>query len=255
MTARGYDYDVFINCPFDPDYRSMLDALVFAVHDCGFQARCALEMDDSGRVRIENLVDLIQECRYGIHDISRTELDDANNLPRFNMPLELGLFMGATRFGSTKQKRKRTLILDREPYRYQKFISDIAGQDIKSHDDDPDLAMRQVRNWLSNSPTMAETIIPSATRIVDRYTLFREELPELCRRSHLDPETSSSTISPRASRSGSKKTTGSRSSPRRVDCSLQNRGSSTLPLSRRKDRAKSSVDCSKRVGGANSCLG
>lgn len=188
MAAQGYDYDVFINCPFDPDYRSMLDALVFAVHDCGFQARCALEIDDSGRVRIENIVELIRECRYGIHDISRTELDSANNLPRFNMPLELGLFLGATRFGSPKQRRKRALILDREPYRYQKFISDIAGQDIKSHDGDPELAIRQVRNWLSNSPTMADILIPGPRRIVERYWLFREELPELCRRVRLDPD-------------------------------------------------------------------
>lgn len=188
MAAQGYDYDVFINCPFDPDYRSMLDALVFAVHDCGFQARCALEIDDSGRVRIENIVELIRECRYGIHDISRTELDSASNLPRFNMPLELGLFLGATRFGSPKQQRKRALILDQEPYRYQKFISDIAGQDIKPHDGDPELAIRQVRNWLSSSPTMADILIPGPRRIVERYWLFRDELPELCRRVRLDPD-------------------------------------------------------------------
>jgi hypothetical protein len=188
MAAQGYDYDVFINCPFDPEYRQTLDALVFVVHDCGFQARCALEIDDSGRVRIENIVELIRECRYGIHDISRTELDRSNNLPRFNMPLELGLFLGATRFGSPKQRRKRSLILDREPYRYQKFISDIAGQDIKSHDNDPETAIRQVRNWLSNSPTMADVLIPGARRMVERYGLFRQELPELCRRSQLDPD-------------------------------------------------------------------
>lgn len=188
MAAQRYDYDVFINCPFDPDYRSMLDALVFAVHDCGFQARSALEIDDSGRVRIENIVELIRECHYGIHDISRTELDSANNLPRFNMPLELGLFLGATRFGSPKQQRKRALILDQEPYRYQKFISDIAGQDIKSHDGDPELAIRQVRNWLSSSPTMADVLIPGPRRIVERYWLFCDELPELCRRVRLDPD-------------------------------------------------------------------
>ncbi len=166
----------------------MLDALVFVVHDCGFQARCALEIDDSGCVRIENIVELIRECRYGIHDISRTELDRANNLPRFNMPLELGLFLGATRFGSPKQQRKHSLILDREPYHYQKFISDIAGQDIKSHDGDPEIAIRQVRNWLSSSPTMADVLIPGARRMVERYGLFQEELPELCRRSQLDPD-------------------------------------------------------------------
>lgn len=106
MATQGYDYDVFINCPFDFEYRPMLDALVFVVHDRGFQARSTLEIDDSGRVRIENIVALIQECCYGIHDISRTELDRANKLPRFNMPLELGLFLGASRFGSPKQRRK-----------------------------------------------------------------------------------------------------------------------------------------------------
>jgi hypothetical protein len=35
-------------------------------------------------VRIENLYDLIRECRFGIHDTSRTELDPDNKLPRFN---------------------------------------------------------------------------------------------------------------------------------------------------------------------------
>lgn len=188
MADGGYDYDVFINCPFDSDYRQILDALVFAVHDCGFQARCALEIDDSGRVRIENIVELIRDCRHGIHDISRTELDEENALPRFNMPLELGLFLGATRFGSPKQQRKRSLILDREPYRYQKFVPDIAGQDIKSHDGDSETAIRRVRDWLRNSPTMTDTVIPGSQRIVERYELFREELPELCRRTQLDPD-------------------------------------------------------------------
>ncbi|MEO1034443.1 MAG: hypothetical protein AAFX44_02670 [Pseudomonadota bacterium] len=64
-------------------------------------------------------------------------MDNENGLPRFNMPLELGVFVGAKRFGDSAQKNKKTLILDREPYRYQEFISDIAGQDIKSHDADP----------------------------------------------------------------------------------------------------------------------
>ena len=45
-------------------------------------------------------------------------------------------------------------ILDRARYRYQQFCSDIAGQDIRWHDDLPETAIKVVRNWLqTNSPT------------------------------------------------------------------------------------------------------
>ena len=77
----------------------------------------------------------IRDSPYGVHDISKTEPDESG-LPRFNMPLELGPFLGAKRFGGTDQGSKKALVLDREPYRYQTFISDIAGQDIHAHGGD-----------------------------------------------------------------------------------------------------------------------
>ena len=46
MSAPAYGDRVFLNVPFDKRYRALLEALVFAVHDCGFVARCALESDD-----------------------------------------------------------------------------------------------------------------------------------------------------------------------------------------------------------------
>lgn len=147
--ARYSDF-VFLNVPFDKKYRRLLDALVFAVHDCGYIARSAQEVEDSGEVRVEKIYRLISECRYGIHDISRAGVDRSTGLARFNMPLELGLFLGARKFGSALDRTKRSLVLDRAPYRYQKFCSDIAGQDIRSHADDPSRAIRGVRDWLSN---------------------------------------------------------------------------------------------------------
>jgi len=134
MAAASYEESVFVNCPFDTDYQEIFRALVFTVHDCGFLARCALEVDDGGEVRIAKINRIVRGCRHGIHDISRTELDPTERLPRFNMPLELGLFLGAREFGTGRQKQKRVLILDTERYRYQKFCSDIAGQDIKAHE-------------------------------------------------------------------------------------------------------------------------
>ncbi|HUF12994.1 MAG TPA: hypothetical protein VMN78_07845 [Longimicrobiales bacterium] len=73
--------DVFINCPFDDDYRPIMQAVVFAVHDCGFVARSALETSDGSQVRIDKIYDLIRDCRFGIHDISMTSLDPSTDLP------------------------------------------------------------------------------------------------------------------------------------------------------------------------------
>jgi hypothetical protein len=43
----GYQFNVFINCPFDDDYAPLFDALVFTVIRCGFNARCAREVDNA----------------------------------------------------------------------------------------------------------------------------------------------------------------------------------------------------------------
>ncbi len=61
----SYDDSVFINCPFDGEYLPLFHAIVFAVHDCGFIARCALEVDDSGQVRIQKIEQIIADCRLG----------------------------------------------------------------------------------------------------------------------------------------------------------------------------------------------
>ncbi|HEX9936189.1 MAG TPA: hypothetical protein VGB15_03680 [Longimicrobium sp.] len=187
MRAPSYDESVFINCPFDPEYQETFRALVFAVHDCGFLARCSLEVDDSSEVRISKINRIIRECRHGIHDISRTELDPTERLPRFNMPLELGLFLGAREFGAGRQKRKRALILDRERFRYQKFCSDIAGQDIKVHEGSVDRAIRAVRNWLATSLD-GSVMLPSAAKMADRYRAFLTDLPRISSPFHLDAD-------------------------------------------------------------------
>lgn len=184
MTAASYEYSVFLNCPFDDVYRHLFESIVFAIHDCGYIARCALEVDDASQARIEKIADIIGACRFGIHDISRAELDPATSLPRFNMPLELGMFLGAKRYGRAQQKQKSCLILDVERYRFQKFISDIAGQDIVAHGGNPARAIRAVRDWLSNA-TPKTVMIPGGAAIGRRYEVFRAELPDMCDRLQL----------------------------------------------------------------------
>ncbi|GAA0295575.1 hypothetical protein GCM10009087_01650 [Sphingomonas oligophenolica] len=183
--ARPSTVDVFINCPFDQDYAPTFRALIFAIYACGFRPRSARELDDGGQTRIDKLFNLIAECRYGIHDVSRTELD-GNGLPRFNMPLELGIFLGAKRFGGKAQRLKRLLILDTEQYRYQMFISDLAGIDIHGHRGDPAVAVRETRDWLAN---VSRRHLPSADRVVRTHDAFLADLPALSEALEFDPET------------------------------------------------------------------
>jgi hypothetical protein len=155
----------------------MRDAIVFAIFDCGFVPRCALEANGGHDVRFDKIQRLIGQSKFGIHDISCTELDAITRLPRFNMPLELGVFLAARRFGDKRQKQKSCLILDRAPYRYREFISDISGHDISAHTDDPFEAIRCVRDWLRGASNRK---IPGGKAIADRYRQFRADLPATC---------------------------------------------------------------------------
>ncbi len=184
VSARLRSSDVFINCPFDPGYRPILDAILFAVFDLGFVARCALEEEDTGEFRLSKIERIIEECRYGINDLSAVALDRTTRLPRFNMPLELGLFFGCKRFGPPAQGKKRTLVLDKDQYRYREFISDISGQDISAHGGNPERAIRAVRNWLqaaSNRKGLA-----GGGEIIKRYRRFQDELPAICAEGRLE---------------------------------------------------------------------
>ena len=174
----GYDVHVFLNCPFDLAYKGVFEAIIFAIYDCGFVPRCALERDDASETRLAKVIEIIRGCRYGIHDISCTEPDSATGLPRFNMPLELGLYLGSKSFGGKDQRRKACLILDRERYRYRQFISDLAGQDIHAHNNNPRVAVVEVRNWLRTVARRAG--VPGGQQIWRRYQLFRQDLPIMC---------------------------------------------------------------------------
>lgn len=182
-----YARNVFINCPFDEAYKPIFDAVVFAIYDCGFVPRCSLEHDDGSRPRIDRILGIIKECQLGVHDISRVQLDAENRLPRFNMPLELGLFLGIKASGDAKQTRKRCMVLDSERYRYQKFISDIAGQDIHAHGDQPAKAVSAVRTLLAAN-SQDKRIIPGGSAIWSRFQEFRGAFSGLLRNCRLQED-------------------------------------------------------------------
>jgi hypothetical protein len=137
-------------------------------------------------VRIDKICRIIGKSQYGIHDISKTELDPESHLPRFNMPLELGLFLGARKFGGRAHARKKTLIFDREMHRYQAFISDIAGQDIHSHEGNINRLIEQIAAWLRDE--VGDPDVPGGRAIASEFERFRRDLPRIGSAKHLEPE-------------------------------------------------------------------
>jgi hypothetical protein len=178
MRTNNYSDNVFINCPFDDEYSKMFNSLLFATTHCGFYVRCALEENDCSMNRLSKIMDIMAECKYSIHDISRTQINTDSSLPRFNMPLELGIFLGAKRFGNMKQKNKQCLILDSDKYRYQQFVSDISGQDIEAHNNEVKTAINCVRNWLANKSHDRQ--LCSGSIIYNDYLKFKKKLPYFC---------------------------------------------------------------------------
>lgn len=101
------------------------------------------------------------------------------------MPLELGIFLGAKRFGGETHKAKRCLVLDTEPHRYQKFISDLAGMDIADHGGDVERVLTRLRDWLAN---VSRRRMVGAVRLVALHRRFVEEAPAIAEALGHDPE-------------------------------------------------------------------
>ena len=151
-------------------------------------ARCALEESDSAQVRVEKITPASSRqvpARYprcvanGVgHDLRVTEVQHA---------LETGIFLGARKFGGGRQRQKRCLVLDRERFRYQAYLSDISGQDVKEHADDPAKAIKAVRDWLSHFAPK-DVMRPGGKKMAKRYGIFLDELPALLREVDVERE-------------------------------------------------------------------
>lgn len=165
-----YDDRVFLNCPFDDQFKSLFDAIVFTIHDLGFQARHAL-IDDSNAIRVERIAIEIATAKYSLHDISRVQLG-ANKLPRFNMPFEAGIAY-AMHAMNPYQWDHHLGILDGVQYQHNASISDLAGLDTKVHDNDPVKAITCVRDFLRKK---SRRKLPGAKHVTDRYIAFQGTL-------------------------------------------------------------------------------
>lgn len=166
----GFDRSVFINCPFDEDFRPILEAIAFCIVDCGLSPRLSTERLDSGEARLAKIVELMRESRYSIHDLSRVQATTEGEYARLNMPFELGVDHGLAQSGNPDLATKKLLVVAEDQYKYQVALSDIAGWDIDAHDGKYDKAIRCVRNWLVSHLQG----IPAASTIIGHYIGFQE---------------------------------------------------------------------------------
>lgn len=181
--SSSYAESVFINCPFSPDYAPILRAYVFAVMDCGLRPRCARETDNGADIRVEKILQLIQGCRLSIHDLSYTALDPDSDLARFNMPFEFGLAMAADRIQPGRPPRQ-FVIFEAVSHDTKKCLSDVSGQDCRTHDRSPERIVSEVRDWLRTAHGRS---LPGPDLILERHIRFEQDFPDLCRRLGLRP--------------------------------------------------------------------
>lgn len=177
--------DAFVNCPFDDDYLPCFEALLFAITISGYRVRCALEENDGGDIRFEKLCRLIAASDHTVHDLSRTE-SGTHGLPRFNMPFELGVTMGARQYGSARQRCKRTCIMVARQHALPRYLSDLAGADPAAHGEDPHEVIRIVRDHLHRSPSGHN--LPGAGHMIELFERFKSDLPFLAKQARLTVE-------------------------------------------------------------------
>lgn len=166
----GFGKNVFINCPFDEDYYiPLLRPLLFTIISLGYNPRIAAESFDSGEVRIQKISNLIKNSKFSIHDLSRIQSREKDEIFRLNMAFELGIDIGCRLFINGEEKSKKALVLETELYRIKRALSDLSGSDIKHHNNEPEKLVRAVRNWFVENGLKR---VASATSIWENFNEF-----------------------------------------------------------------------------------
>jgi len=170
----AFSKNVFINCPFDNTYKRLLHPIIFTIIYSGLEPKIS-KLEDSGSIRLKQIIKLIKESKYSIHDLSRMKSKKSGELARFNMPFELGLDLGTRGIGTSQLKKKKCLILDVERYRYQAAISDMSGSDIASYGkrNQVEKIIEKIRDWFT---TVLNPIQPASSMLYLEYSEFISDL-------------------------------------------------------------------------------
>lgn len=177
VPATGSATSVFINCPFDADYRPQRNAIVFTCVHAGFYPVMAGSSGQTGRPRLERILAALNACRYSIHDLSRCRGEGDENLARFNMPLELGMAMALRGMPTQADAHEYLVLVPNQHYLHQRYISDLGGLDPQTHDGTPPRIVSEVLAWLLTAAEAPAQISPR--EVVEKLPTFDAALDTL----------------------------------------------------------------------------
>ena len=166
--------DVFLNIPYDEGFQRLFLAYIAGVNAFGFVPHATLEIPGSKR-RLDRILDLIRDCHYSLHDLSRVQRDrHPPATPRFNMPFELGL---AVVWDQVDRKRHNWFVFESVRHRVSKSLSDLDGTEVYIHEGTIRGVFRELCSAFvrqERQPTVAQM------RLI--YGDLRHSLPEILRR-------------------------------------------------------------------------
>jgi|SRR5882724_1169287 len=126
--------NVFVNVPYDAQYGPLFTAIITCLAGLGFIPRCGLETQSGGTDRLRGIFELISCCGASIHDLSRMDLSGTLQVPRFNMPFELGIAYALQSRGNRQGRpRHKIYVFDERRRRLEAALSDMAGFDPLIH--------------------------------------------------------------------------------------------------------------------------
>ncbi len=166
---RGGVKSVFLNIPYDDGFENLFLAYVVGLTQLGLRINAALAVPNQGR--LETIIELIEKSDFSIHDLSRVEL--THGVPRFNMPVELGLALYRSH---TTRGKHRIFIFEGKQYRAQRSTSDVNGIDPQIHNGTVKGLMSGLRNIFRQPGDV--TTVPE---MLASYRAVEQKLPELRR--------------------------------------------------------------------------
>lgn len=163
--------DVFLNTPYDDSFQNLFLAYIAGISSFGLVPRATLEIP-GGRRRLDRIYDLIQNCRYSIHDLSKVELDSRPPpTPRFNMPFELGLSVA---WEKMHRREHIWFVFERKRWRLAKSLSDLNGTDPYIHNGRVTGVFRELCNAFRRPGKQ-----PSVQEMRTIYNQAKEALPTI----------------------------------------------------------------------------